>query len=519
MRKTLRVMGWIGSLGVGLTGLVRLPEGCLIGPAIAQQSVQNPIDSPSFSGISETHRQKTQASPVLWGAEEVIYATSSTVIAGESSSKEGWALYKQGQYTQAVAKFQQAAQRKPKDPKPHWGLTLAYNKLQRYNEALIALNKAAQLDPAIGFTTKDSYTKLRSALERKAKAATKPAAKPTGVAKITPTGNPNKDGWAFYKAGQYNKAAEQFQKAIQANPNNPKPYWGLTLSYNKLQRPHDALKALNQAAKIDPAISFTTRDTYNKLRQTLERKATGVPASQPQTSPAPTPITQADSGNGTLALIGMGVAGVAGLGGVGYLLSRRSGQTGQGSVQNFQQPMAQGFENNTLQPFFGNDGFDSLFNDDRAACFFCSCTLHFDEVQEVNVGIGGRPQRVLCCQSCAGELRQGGVPGVRSFAQGNDVIPWFYASAYDPFQHYDDPAWSGQSVSLDQVRFDRPPQTNFVILPSQSEYREYRAQQIERNSPYQTRNAEYGNDHRRRSTWHDDDPYYRNSSTVSSDRS
>ncbi|MGA1283063.1 MAG: tetratricopeptide repeat protein [Prochlorothrix sp.] len=100
--------------------------------------------------------------------------------------------------------------------------------------------------------------------------------------------SPLSQGWDLYNAQQYPEAIAQFQAAIAADPTNPKPHWGLTLCYNKLQQYAEAQAALKQAVALDPAIGFTSAESYNSLRTTIEKKLapSAAQATTPSASPA-----------------------------------------------------------------------------------------------------------------------------------------------------------------------------------------------------------------------------------------
>jgi tetratricopeptide (TPR) repeat protein len=97
---------------------------------------------------------------------------------------DGRALYKAGDYNGAIAKFQSAIQQNPNDAKPWWQLNFAYNKLGRYQEALNAVQKAGQLDPAHGFASDPGkYQETLTRLQGKAGSTAAPTqANPPGPA-------------------------------------------------------------------------------------------------------------------------------------------------------------------------------------------------------------------------------------------------------------------------------------------------------------------------------------------------
>lgn len=99
--------------------------------------------------------------------QEATQVVAQTTTRKASANQEGWQLYKAQKYKEAVVKFQQAVREKPNDPKPQWGLTLAFNQLKRYQEAKQSLDRAIELDPNITFTNRQTYDKIRQTIDRK----------------------------------------------------------------------------------------------------------------------------------------------------------------------------------------------------------------------------------------------------------------------------------------------------------------------------------------------------------------
>jgi len=67
--------------------------------------------------------------------------------------KEGRELYKAGRYREAAVKLEQAVHAEPENAKAWWQLCFAYNKLQRYADALRAAERAEGIDPTHSFAS------------------------------------------------------------------------------------------------------------------------------------------------------------------------------------------------------------------------------------------------------------------------------------------------------------------------------------------------------------------------------
>ncbi|MBM3496928.1 MAG: tetratricopeptide repeat protein, partial [Armatimonadetes bacterium] len=78
----------------------------------------------------------------------------------------GRELYKAGRFAEAATKLEQATRDEPNNPKAWWQLNFAYNKLERYPDALRAAETAGRLDPTYGFASApgkydETVTRLR----------------------------------------------------------------------------------------------------------------------------------------------------------------------------------------------------------------------------------------------------------------------------------------------------------------------------------------------------------------------
>lgn len=83
--------------------------------------------------------------------------------------KEGRDLYKAGKYAEAATKLEQATREDPGNAKAWWQLNFAYNKLERYADALRAAETAGRIDPTYGFASEPGkYGETVARLQKKA---------------------------------------------------------------------------------------------------------------------------------------------------------------------------------------------------------------------------------------------------------------------------------------------------------------------------------------------------------------
>ncbi|MEP6754196.1 MAG: tetratricopeptide repeat protein [Chthonomonadales bacterium] len=106
---------------------------------------------------------------------------------------EGKALYKSGKFAEAAAKFEQATKADPKNAQAWWQLNFAYHKLNKETEALNAVKKASDADPAHNFASDPKkYDQILS--DRTAAAGGSPAPKSGGYAPTQAGGTPIPSG-------------------------------------------------------------------------------------------------------------------------------------------------------------------------------------------------------------------------------------------------------------------------------------------------------------------------------------
>ncbi len=92
--------------------------------------------------------------------------------------------------------------------------------------------------------------------------------------------DPFREGRDLYKAGKYRESVAKLEEATRLEPGNAKAWWQLNFAYNKLQRYGDALRAAQQAGRIDPSYSFASspakyRETVDRLRSKAGRQPRG----------------------------------------------------------------------------------------------------------------------------------------------------------------------------------------------------------------------------------------------------
>jgi tetratricopeptide (TPR) repeat protein len=94
------------------------------------------------------------------------------------------------------------------------------------------------------------------------------------------------DGRKAYASGDYERAAKLFEASARAR-DDAKSYYQLGLTYLKLNRPQDALRALETAQAKDSTLGFAgSPETFKKKLAEAQRKAGGASSSRPAGAPS-----------------------------------------------------------------------------------------------------------------------------------------------------------------------------------------------------------------------------------------
>lgn len=109
------------------------------------------------------------------------------------------------------------------------------------------------------------------------------------------------EGRALYKAGDYPAAVARLEQATREDPRNAKAWWQLNFAYNKLSRYADALRAAEQADRVDPKHGFASEPgKYAEVVGRLRSKV-GAPAPAGSNRPSSRPSTGSIGASGAPA--------------------------------------------------------------------------------------------------------------------------------------------------------------------------------------------------------------------------
>jgi tetratricopeptide (TPR) repeat protein len=111
--------------------------------------------------------------------------------------------------------------------------------------------------------------------------------------------SPRSEAWKLRRSDPA-QALAQLQQVVRDDPNDAKAFWFMTLLLKDLNRPSEALQTLQNARRIDPALSFSDNAAgVQKMEQTLQRAvASGATSStQPQALPSGAPPSGTNQGS------------------------------------------------------------------------------------------------------------------------------------------------------------------------------------------------------------------------------
>jgi Flp pilus assembly protein TadD len=127
----------------------------------------------------------------------------------------GVAYEKLNRNNEAIEGFRQALRINPEDATAWYNLGVTYYKLNRYSQAVEAYRQALRINPEKA----DTWNNL---------------------------------GLTYSNLNRYNEAVEAGRQALRINPKNASAWSNLGLAYNKLNRYNEAIEASRQALRIDP---------------------------------------------------------------------------------------------------------------------------------------------------------------------------------------------------------------------------------------------------------------------------
>lgn len=201
---------------------------------------------------------------------------------GESHFSIGLTHLREGRTTLALDEIQKAIRADGKNPYFYKGLGACYLQMGKYQDAVGALRKSLQLNPYYA----DARADLGIALVNSGK---RDEGKAELLAAFNDPTNPTPDqtarnlGLAYLEEKNYNDAASWYRSSLSRNNKMVDAHLGLAEALQGLNRGDEALRALEEAAKLvpnEPTVLLALGQAYygagrfNEARARLEEART-----------------------------------------------------------------------------------------------------------------------------------------------------------------------------------------------------------------------------------------------------
>jgi tetratricopeptide (TPR) repeat protein len=173
---------------------------------------------------------------------------ASTIKTTSDWNKEGYALFNDGKYSEALDAFNNSLSIDPRDAIVWYNKGLALGHLERYSEALDAFNNSLSIDPGDGDTWYEKGYAL-TYLGRYSEASDT-----HNIALLINPNNTNawnNKGYALAHLGRYQDALDAYDKALSIDTNNSNAWNNKGYALAHLGRYQDALDAYDKALSID----------------------------------------------------------------------------------------------------------------------------------------------------------------------------------------------------------------------------------------------------------------------------
>ena len=168
----------------------------------------------------------------------------------KSLSKLGYIAWNEGDYDEAVRRFQQVLALDPRHAASYIHLGVNYAAQERFEASIAAYKEAGRLDskltPLVAQSI-DLVEHLRRARER--------PADPIAQARL---------GEIYASDGRWDRAIESFEKVTALAPHWPGGFFTLARSYEAEEREAEALRAYGQGLTLEPS-NVQARNNYEKL--------------------------------------------------------------------------------------------------------------------------------------------------------------------------------------------------------------------------------------------------------------
>jgi tetratricopeptide (TPR) repeat protein len=430
----------------------------------------------------------------LWG---LAWSACCLIISGAclaDSFSEGRALYKAGKYQEAVVRLEQATREDPNNAKAWWQLNFAYNKLNRYADALQAVRRAGEIDPKLSFaSTPGKYAEVLSRLEQKVKRAT--FSRQTSGTQRRHTSTPESGIGG-------NITRQLLDQGANVDPGQQTQKTWVTLlllaggaivvwvivhqmatarRLTALREPLERLRSevISQMNYLEDSISHLDEERATKVREARIAAGTKLdeasrlmvhPRRLRELTRAQTLLDQAQA----------------------ILFRGRAIADGKEESLGATTP-ASGTE------AYPHPNWSQVPENERGTCFFCSRPELLANLTPVTINLDDRPQKVLACRDDLQIIKTGQIPMIRAFNVDGRYVPWYADSRYDPYRDYYERGYDNRSLLSDMITLSlidrmfwdwhRPAWGGswghtYVFYPDHEAYRDYYSQHAAASADY-----------------------------------
>jgi Flp pilus assembly protein TadD len=180
----------------------------------------------------------------------------------------GQVLMARGLADQAIARYQQAIQKNPRDVRTYVLLAVIQTRRGNWKEAEDLYRKALAVQPSYPLAANNLASLMLEHGEN--------ADVALSLAQIARQGLPDSPsaadtlGWAYYQKGTYGLAVEQLEEAVKKQPNNATYHYHLGMAYEKSGKLALAKKEMAEVLKLNP--NYSQADQAKKvLAETLKK--------------------------------------------------------------------------------------------------------------------------------------------------------------------------------------------------------------------------------------------------------
>jgi spermidine synthase len=168
----------------------------------------------------------------------------------KSLSKLGYIAWNEGDYDEAVRRFQQVLKRDPRHAAAYVHLGVNYAAQERFEASIAAYRDAGRLDSSLERLVAQSIELVEHLQQAKQRPAD-----PGAQARL---------GDLYARDGRLDRAIESFEKVTALAPHSPSAFFTLARYYDAEERDAEALRAYGQGLTLDPA-NAQARNNYEKL--------------------------------------------------------------------------------------------------------------------------------------------------------------------------------------------------------------------------------------------------------------